>query len=366
MAKKLLLSLASLVLALLAVEGALRIAGMGSAGRGSPWFAGGNHPRFLFQADADAGYTLRPGFRGIEIAATGEFRAPIEIDGRGLREQAQPAAGGPAAAGRAETGPAVLAVGDSMTFGEGVAAESTWTARAAAELGVPVWNGGVPGYDNLQMAVHARRLAATLHPALVLMVFLPQWDLGRCINPFIYRDGYIVSQSYADRVVLAGGNLYAEQTKLPVLGTLTAYLQGYSNLGRMLLPRLHDALTGSRKQASRDEAEMEREHAGWSTCGAAIGAAARDLAAQGSGLLVVFIESTTEANRRDTRFVSEALRGAGVDFVRLDDLLPERLDHALLRYPLDEHWNVRGHAAVAAALVPLLRERLHPEARRGR
>src|SRR6478672_7956493 len=110
MRKKLVLSAVSILITLLFAEVALRILGIGAAGRGSAWFAGGNHPRFLFQPDPLSGYTLRPGFHGEEVSRGREFQVPVTVDGRGLRIQPHPA----------PPGPGVLAVGDSITFGEGV------------------------------------------------------------------------------------------------------------------------------------------------------------------------------------------------------------------------------------------------------
>src|ERR1700681_221205 len=121
MRKKLTLSAVSILFTLLFAEAALRILGIGSAGRGSPWFAGGNHPRFLFQPDPKAGYALRPGFHGREIAEENEFNVSVAIDTRGLREQPH----------TAPPAPVVLAVGDSMTFGEGVPADRTFSAVIA-------------------------------------------------------------------------------------------------------------------------------------------------------------------------------------------------------------------------------------------
>ncbi|HYN19545.1 MAG TPA: hypothetical protein VE078_01195, partial [Thermoanaerobaculia bacterium] len=84
--KKLLLAGISVLVTLLFAELALRILGIGAVSRGSPWFAGGNHPRFLFQPDPASGYTLRPGFRGREIAFSKEFDVPVAVSKRGIRE----------------------------------------------------------------------------------------------------------------------------------------------------------------------------------------------------------------------------------------------------------------------------------------
>src|SRR5262245_4100328 len=141
MKKKLALSAASVLFTLLIAELALRLLGIGAAGRGSPWFAGGNHPRFLFQTDAESGYTLRPGFRGREIAPGDEFDVAAVIDRRGMRDHPH----------TAPPAPSVLTLGDSMTFGEGVPAAATWPAWLERSAGVRVYNAGVPGYSSGQM-----------------------------------------------------------------------------------------------------------------------------------------------------------------------------------------------------------------------
>ena len=82
MRKKLALSAFSILITLLFAEIALRILGIGATGRGSDWFAGGNHPRFLFQPDPESGYTLRPGFHGEEVSRGREFKVPGAIDGQ--------------------------------------------------------------------------------------------------------------------------------------------------------------------------------------------------------------------------------------------------------------------------------------------
>jgi hypothetical protein len=172
--KKLALAAFSILVALLLAEAALRILGIGATGRGSPWFAGGNHPRWLFQPDPESGYTLRPGFRGREIAPGEEFDVAVAIDSRGLRDH--PHAAPPF--------PVVLAVGDSMTFGEGVPVEGAYPAVLERTTRMRVHNAGVPGYGSGQMLVRLRRLIPALEPALVVMTLSPFWDGLLCAAPF--------------------------------------------------------------------------------------------------------------------------------------------------------------------------------------
>jgi len=340
MRKKLALSAVSILITLLFAEIALRILGIGAIGRGSSWFAGGNHPRFLFQADP-VGYTLRPGFQGREIAQSKEFDVPVAIDGQGLR--AQPHTAPPR--------PRVLALGDSMTFGEGVPADSTWPAVLERTLGVRVDNAGVPGYSSAQMAGRLRRYLPLLQPRVVVMLLSPTWDLGRCASPFVYKGGYIVGQGYVDRLILLDGNLYLRETRLPVLGTATAYAERYSNLARVALPSLADAARKAIHHRPRPGASVAAD----------IEPTARNLQeaqrlASGSGaaFLAVMIDDRGSEFHQDRELLQTRLQQLGVPWVAADDLIPPAR-WPKLRYPLDTHWNAAGHQAVGQALAPRIR-----------
>jgi lysophospholipase L1-like esterase len=349
MRKKLALSAASILFTLLLAEAALRILGIGSAGRGSPWFAGGNHPRFLFQPDAESGYALRPSFRGQEIAEENEFNVPVAIDGRGLREQ--PHAAPPA--------PVVLAVGDSMTFGEGVPAGGTFSAVIEREAGVRVENAGVPGYSSRQMVGRLRHFLPAIRPAVVIMTLSPLWDRTRCAAPFVYRDGYIVAQSYVDRLELIGGNLYLKETRLPVLGTLTAELKGHSNLMRLAIPVLADRakklLHHSKDEDDPFDEKAPPTAADYEPTVQALAEAHRLTQAQGAAFLALFVDDRGKDYKRDRQAVQQRLRELDIPFVAANQLLPGPRWKPL-RYPLDTHWNPAGHEAVGKALAPRIKE----------
>ena len=319
----------TLILALLAI------------GRGSAWFAGGNHPRFLFQADPLSGYTLRPGFQGQEIAQSKEFDVPVAIDGQGLRVQPH----------TAPPQPRILVIGDSMTFGEGVPADSTYSAVLERTLGVHVDNAGVPGYSSTQMVGRLRHYLPLLHPRVVVMTLSPTWDLGRCASPFVYKGGYIVGRGYVDRLLLLDGNLYLRETKLPVLGTATAYAERYSNLARVALP----SLAGAARKAI-----LHRPQPGASTAADLEPTArnlqeARRLASQaGAAFLAVMIDDRGPGFLHDRELLQARLQQLGVPWVAADDLIP-RARWPKLRYPIDTHWNAAGHQAVGQALAPQVR-----------
>lgn len=335
--------LASLLLA----EGVLRLLRVGGAGRGSAWFAGGNHPRFLFVPDAETGYALRPGFEGEIVARSGEFRHVVAIDEQGNRVHVHEV-----------PGPArILAVGDSLTFGEGVEVDEAFPALLERELGVGVTNAGVPGFRSDQMAARARELLLDWEtetgresPEAVVLTLAAPWDMDRCRNPFVCYEGFIVAESYRDRLHLIDGNLYVEETRRAVVGPLTAYLQGHSRVARLAIPRLFQWL---RTDADPGAVTVPPE---WSTCVDALLVLSDDLERRGSRLLIVLADGQNERGRDLTRRAEEVLKTTGLKVLSLERRLEGSGDD--LHYPLDRHWNRTGHHWVASVLTSELRPKL--------
>lgn len=341
MKKKLALSAFSILVTLLFAEAALRLLGVGAVGRGSEWFAGGNHPRFLFKPDAESGYTLRPGFHGREIAPGGEFDVPAVIDTRGLRDHPH----------QAPPSPAVLAVGDSMTFGEGVPVDRSFSAVLERETGVRIHNGGVPGFSSPQMIARLRQLVPALRPAAVIMTLSPLWDRQRCAAPFVYQDGYIVARGYADRLVLLDGNLYLKDTRLPILGPATAYAKRYSAVMRLALPALAG---GARALLHRSGKEEPTVLADLEPTAENLAEAHRFAQSFGARFLAVLIDDRGSAFRHDRLLLENRLRQKAVPYVAADELLTGA-DWKRLRFPRDGHWNAAGHDAVGKALAPRIK-----------
>jgi hypothetical protein len=336
--KKLILTGISVLVTLLFAEAALRILGIGAIGRGSPWFAGGNHPRFLFQPDPESGYTLRPGFHGREIAPGGEFDVPVTIDERGLRDHRHVTA----------PRPVVLALGDSMTFGEGVPEDRTWSANLETASGFRVENGGVPGFSSRQMEGRARELIPRLHPDLVLVTVSPRWDHQRCAAPFTYLGGYIVAQGYLGRLHLIDGDLYLAETRLPVLGPFSAYLKRYSYLARLALPPLGNAA----RAATRGEPLASAED--YTPTADALAGIREQAGEAGAGFLAILIESRGREYEADRDGLEKILKARSIPFLSLDAFLA-RADWPRLRYARDQHWNEAGHRTVGTALAPVVR-----------
>jgi hypothetical protein len=120
------------------------------------------------QYDPELGYTPAPGVHEV-------WRRRATIDARGLRENGNPA---PSA------GAAVLAVGDSYTFGDEVDDRSTWPSALERRLDRRVWNGGVFGYGLDQVVLRAEHLSDRLAPAALVVKVIPD-DVSRC--EYAYR-----------------------------------------------------------------------------------------------------------------------------------------------------------------------------------
>lgn len=161
-------ALASLLLAAVAGEVAVRALGLTSAPR--------RHFRpGIYAPDAALGWALLPSYRGVHVEYT--FEAPTTTNAQGWRGPAWDAA-------RAAAPRRVLCLGDSCTFGRGVDDASTWPARLEARLGAgtAVFNAGVPGFDTVQEWAVFERLLPVVRPTHVVVAWLPNDVVERSVE----------------------------------------------------------------------------------------------------------------------------------------------------------------------------------------
>jgi len=131
---------------------------------------------------------------------------------------------------------AILAVGDSYTFGDEVSDEETWPAQLEKTTGLPVANGGVFGYGLDQIVLRAETLVPVVRPLQLVVSFMFD-DIYR--NSLVQRTG--VEKPYFDVVnselVLRNVPPSPNRPRIAQIGFLRAIL-GYSYLADWSARRL--------------------------------------------------------------------------------------------------------------------------------
>jgi hypothetical protein len=167
---------ASLLVSLAVAEGVLRF--FPSFQPQPEVHAGGaeSKPHEYLVPDADLGWTLIPNHEFIH--ETDEFKVVYRSNALGFRDER---AAAPAPGERR-----VAIIGDSFSFGYGVAFEETFGARIDASLaGAAVQNFALPGYGIDQMWLTERKHVLALRPALLIVAFISD-DFSRSLTSHRY------------------------------------------------------------------------------------------------------------------------------------------------------------------------------------
>jgi hypothetical protein len=364
------LAAVSLVLALLAGEGALRVAG----------FQPGNPlERLINHRDDFLGYRMVPGMRetvpgpgGVYAAETVDLGFP---DGIGFRDD-----------GIAPPVDSVF-IGDSYVWGFGVELADSLSERYEALTGGDAVNLGMTSWTSpVQYARVLERYGAPLKPRYAFVEALVQNDFGDLPN-FLAWEASGSAKSYpewmTDRVMRYEPDALGYQ--------LRRLVYDHSALGRLLSDRIQfgirnpdtapdDAVahvTGDGLDLYLNRAEFPESGAGADPEQVRLFRQAlvstRDIAVRHGIRLVVFVCPTKElvyqdrfpdtASRaaRDWRYdvLLELLRETGIPHL---DLLPVLRAAAAdggpqLYFARDTHWNARGHDVAARALAEFVATR---------
>lgn len=183
-------------------------------------------PQGLLKLDPSKGYRLSENYRGEHKQA--EYSIKINTNSLGLRDSEY----GKKSAGKFR----ILVLGDSMTFGSGVAIADTWPKVLEKKLnkGSPqteweVINAAVPGYGPEHFKVYLKEICANYEPDYIIVGFLASHDIFRGI-----RHDYEIK----------GGRLYVKSRRLgfanAVVYPLNDFLRQRSHLYVLLKSRLRD------------------------------------------------------------------------------------------------------------------------------
>ena len=162
----------------------------------------------LIGYDADLGWQLTPGWSGTHHHY--DYDVEYDIDANGFR--VDPHAG--------TTGPRVAVLGDSFTFGLGVANDETFVSRLNAENETRqnYLNLSVPGYSTDQELLLFRKTADSVMPEVVLLVVYLANDLFDNKRPFPLQADHAKPYFRLD----THGQLVLENTPVPFVSKSAA------------------------------------------------------------------------------------------------------------------------------------------------
>jgi hypothetical protein len=197
-----------------------RVAGKaGDALRHAKGLTGG--PRPIAAHDPYLGYIPTPNLQGIP-----SYKVTVSTDAAGMRQNG---------AGPRPSGTAILAVGDSFTFGLEVHDDETWPARLERLLERPVFNAGVFGYGLDQMVLRAEKLVEKREDVELVILAVFGDDIARCEYSWRWA-----SKPYFE---IRGGRLKLRNVPVPegyapvMFASLRNVLE-YSHLADVLLTRV--------------------------------------------------------------------------------------------------------------------------------
>jgi hypothetical protein len=281
-------------------------------------------PHEVFAPDPELGWRMRPGIR--HERETDEFHVVYASNAQGFRAAADFDA--------IETRRRIAVVGDSVSFGQGVALEETWGARVGAGLPDSVaYNFAMPGFGIDQMWLTVRSQALPRRPDLVIVGFinddfarsLSAWraDLRMTKPSFVLEDGRLRPARVDDRPA-AAWRLVQDHSRVWAL------------VGRL-----------------RRLVSMRLPVGEWWTLNAAILDAIR-ADCDAAGVPVLFAYLPVKGVRAFPTLPAH-MRRTGAAFLDLGQpgFAPEGL-----HYERDRHPNVRGHRWIAERVLEWIRAEL--------
>jgi lysophospholipase L1-like esterase len=231
--------------------------------------------------------------------------------------------------------PKVLFVGDSFTFGEGVAYEDTFVARidrdilSRAEPPMQAIDAGMPGYGTAEQAARLPDFLGQYSPRAVVVVYVPNDPIP--LDEELERGGLLVTTTGA------GG------------------------------PRIFRLLAGAWRGAGSDRAVEDWYHsyyfgahaARWAAARSSLDGMRRRCADSGAAFGVVVFPILHRLSERPFRRIHDAVAAAcretGVPVLDLTDALTGPSESELWVHPTDHHPNARAHRLAAEAMGPFVK-----------
>jgi len=317
------------------------------------------HPRGLYSADSELGWTLTPGFSGEDSSP--EFEVSLRINSIGIRDK--------------ELGPKlpnqqrILILGDSFTYGTGVEWRDAYPHRVQDELramgrpGVTVVNGGVPGYGTNRQVVHFDRLVDQVQPDIVLVGFFSGNDLfdNLNLNDAEVIDGYLITKVLGSRAQLT------QSLGIPV--EFKIWIRTRSHLYGVLMNAWSAMLAKTETTFDENALEVYREDptdrvaSAVETTREILGRFAEECRARGVKLGLVLIPNGWLSPSLDGRpgyrleRPTELIYQVAIDLdIPVIDLSAQlgTIASSGLYFPADGHWTPEGHTVAGRAIATAL------------
>ncbi len=276
--------------------------------------------------DAHRGYRTAPGLKNKRLG--GVVMQTNRVGARGAREYPVPKAPGVVR---------FVALGDSMTFGEGVADDATWPAQLERDMNVEVVNLGDRGYAHDQMYFTLLDGGLALQPDVVLLGYFDADVLRNDLAHYCYEKPRLVRGTtgweFANVPVATPGELRTRYLMMPMLYAIP----------RALIDRFTEPPPSqqSGEQVARELFERMRQRS----------------RAAGARFVLVYIPEHLEQPDDAQTFFSRYCRESASEcinplpeFRRVAGTTdPQALKQRFL-LPANIHYNAAGYAVVAQAV----------------
>lgn len=323
-----------------------------------------NYPRGLYEPHAVRGYSYAPNFEA-EIETT-DFQYQVRTNSLGLRGPQTP---------EDFEGATVLAVGDSLTAGWGLALEAAWPARLEARLregsrgasAVRVVTAAVPGYNTRQIRLLAEEFVPRFRPRVVIAGIYP-YGYSRMFDPYVLLEGQLFQQSMVRHVEPVDRGFLITPFGRPGLLLADGWMRENFRFGSYLLRAANAAADGARAEIRRlrlfDSGQITEQDAVRLRPMFDEILSMREIARSRGADFALLITNPQDAYgdfpEDDRRYTQLILEFAGDNKIRcyspLAEMEHEAKDQTIFRFGTDAHWNARAHELAAAGLYRFLRE----------
>jgi hypothetical protein len=328
-----------------------------------------------FEPDSTLVFAMQKGYRTLHSSF--EFSVPVEINSLGLRDYEIGA--------KASHATRIVGLGDSFTFGNGVALEQTFLKRLQTCLSttahpVEVINCGIPAYCPLQELRFLQKYRSQLQPDIVLLAFFVGNDFNES------GDLYDVTGNPTLRVV--DGNLasaHSSEREHSTIRRLTQPLRSYLSTHSHLYVFLRDRSSHFLSQFGLRPFNLppdfcrvefsERMKWNWEHTQDILLRLAQDTAEKGERLVVLILPTSyqvykttwdeyVQALKLDTseydlekpqRLLSEFFSSKGIEYIDALPVLRYNLIGPPLFFAVDGHLTPEGHDVVAGAVCEYLK-----------